>query len=272
MEIDLVLIKDREEVKTFAITTIAGDTAILKVYKTIDVDLPGVIAGGNITFTFDSSVNSELGVFEYDIIISHTVGPDTFPQRGNITYLTAEDFTTQIPTLIKAESLGINVDSSFETQSIMYWKYYLQPQFNILDTDVLLDSTWPILVRFLIAKLVVHDYIVGLMKGSVAASFGSTSETGETTITPGSLKKLETGPANAEWYNGNESLTKLLQIGGSGKSAFDQLRIDICQLAHRVRALIPMCGPLNTTTIIPIKGAAPCSPNLNDLLTKYYSE
>lgn len=278
MEIDFALIHNRVMVKTFAITNkdgslhnMTGSTVIMRVYKTAPVDLPAVIGGlsmSELTFTFNSPVNDTIGDFEYEIFETPSGGPPIKDLgRGNITWLSATDFTTQVYTLIDGEALpfGITVDPNFRTQSVTYWKLYLQPQFNILDADIEDDSKWPTLVRFLIAKLVLHDFIVGTFKGALISSFGTTSSS----ASPGFLKKLETGPSNAEWHDGGDSLAQLLKVGGDGQSAFDKMKVDIVNLAHRVRAHIPMVGHLDYSPMIPLK-AEGCYVDIETIVLEYY--
>lgn len=257
MEIDFILQQGVDEAKAFTYTeSLAGSTITLTVYKTVPVVLNGVISGaGNniVTFVFDNAVNLDLGVFEYKIVSNPPSGLDVELTRGNITYLPSTNFTFQIPTLIQGESLGLIVDPNFQTQQIMYWKLYLQPQFNILDEDVEFDTSWPILARFLIAKLVVHSYIVALIKGALAGSFGSSTSEGETTTELGQLKKMKTGPSEAEWYNGGTVLSDITKVGANGASTFDQLSSDICALALRLSVMLPMCGAWKGEPVVPIK-------------------
>lgn len=272
MEIDFVLQQNIVEAKAFTYdTSLAGTTVKLTVFKPVPVDLPGVISGvGNniVTFLFDNTVNADLGVFEYKVIQDPASGPDLELTRGNISYLPANNFTFQIHTLIQGESLGLTVDPNFETQSIAYWKLYLQPQFEIADADVQLDTAWPVLARFLIAKLVIHSYIVSLIKGSISSSFGSSTEEGETVVEMGQIKKMKTGPSEAEWYDGNKALTSITTTGATGKSTFDQLAEDICSLAERLHSYIPMCGQPANIPIVPIKGTPQCV-DINTLILTY---
>jgi hypothetical protein len=223
-------------------------------------ELPGVIAGidvNEITITFGSTVNSVVGLWEYEMIaVPNVSGPDVLLGRGNLSFSPATGFTTQIQTLIRVGSLGIPMNEDWTTQNILYWKLYLQPQFELEDTEIYDDANWPPLSRFLIAKLVVHDWITHLMQTNLASSFGTTEEGVTTTTGSGGLKKLTTGPSSAEWYDTNESLTKVLTKGSSGTSAFDQLSRGVCDLAHRLRAYIPMCGLPSAPTILPVRSDA----------------
>lgn len=281
MEIDFALIQNRLTSKTFAITNKDGSnhnmstsTVKMTVQKDLGpVDLVGVISGtdsSEVTFEFGPSVNADLGEFEYEIIEDPTTGADVSLGRGSIIWLTSTDFSTQIYTLIEGESkpFGITIDDNYRTQSVTYWKLYLQPGFNIPDEDLELDSAWPTLVRFLIAKLVVHSWLAGLLRGSLSGSFGAGAGS------PGPLKKLETGPSNAEWHDGVKSLAELLKTGPDGKNAIDKLSADVCGLARRVQVSLPMCPPYNQV-VLPIKGERPCrpfDPYSDVILLEYYGE
>lgn len=265
MEIDFQLLQGREITKTFTIDhSLENSTVILRVYKETPVDLAGTISGdGNelVTFTFGSSVNSELGVFEYEVLETPSGGEITRVANGNIIYTAVQGFTNQVESLVDGEAIGgFSVEPNYKNQSILYWKYYLQPQFAIPDDEVESDNAWPLLVKYLIAKLVVHDYIVSLLKANLANSFSqvTNTQTGQVTAAAGPLKALETGPSKAEWHNSVEALRSLLSVNASGKSSFDQLRGDICHLAERVRAHIPLCGPFKTRPIVPLVGKPDC--------------
>jgi hypothetical protein len=150
--------------------------------------------------------------------------------------------------------MGLTMDNAFQTQSIQYWQLYLQPGFEIPDGLVFLDSAWPILGRFLIAKLVVHSYITKLLQNFVGGALATSSSSGSG---DGALKKLETGPSNAEFYNPADSLEVIMKAGTGGASPFDQLTKDICQLAQRVKIYLPICGQINQV-VVPVLGKKPC--------------
>lgn len=281
MEIDFALIQNRLTSKKFAINNkdgtphgMSGSTVTMTVYKeTGDIAIVGIISGtdsNEVSFEFGPTINTELGTFEYEIIEDPATGEDLSIGRGNIIWLTSTQFTTQIFTLIEGESkpFGITVDDNYRTQSVLYWKLYLQGGFNIDDEDVELDSVWPTLVRFLIAKLVVHSWLTGLLRGSLMGGFAAGDGA------PGPLKKLETGPSNAEWHDGATSLANLLKVGPDGLNAMDRLSSDICSLARRVAVYLPMC-PVVPVVVLPIKGMRPCrafDAQTDVILFDYYGE
>ena len=262
---------------------LTGYTVVFRVYKEAgDADVTGVISGDDnniVTFELDATVNADLGLFEYRIIGNLPEDPLADPPveavvdlelgKGNLYFLPVEGFTTQIPTLIDNESMGLVIPENYETQQILYWKAYLAPAFYIPDELAMDETQWPLLGRFLIAKLVVYDFLVQQMKLSLSTSFGTSSGT-TTTTSAGGLKSLQEGPSKAEWYNSSETITNVLKTGANGLSPFDQLRQDICTLAARVKVSLPLCAALPIPTIIPLKASCRrcrCIPNTNSILT-----
>ena len=76
----------------------------------------------------------------------------------------------------------------------------------------------------------------------------------------GQLKRLETGPSVAEWYDSSEFWSNIFKTssrgslakGGNDGSIIGQLKMDICMYAGRVGVNLSMCPPRNITQI-PIK-------------------
>lgn len=258
-EKDFNLVKGRDSTVVFQVFkedgvtphVMTGSTVVIRVYKTVPVDLPATIGGasGNqLTVEFGNTVNSATGTFEWEAIQTPAVGDLLYPIRGNVTFDEATNFTTQIPVLIDTEAMGLVIDPNYKTQAIVYWKYFLQEAFDISDELLLTDAAWPVLARFLIAKLVIHDYIVNQIRGSITGTFTSSSSASG----KGQLKALEVGPSKAEWYNNADTLKNLLKTGAGGASAFDQFKADICALAGKLRVYLPLCGEV-TVPVVPGK-------------------
>lgn len=284
-EIDLVLVKDDTVERTFVATflengdpqDLTGYTVKMIVYKDPEVELPGVIGGvdnNEMTFEFDSTVNNEIGMYEYEIIATPTgLGDTILLGRGNITFSSNTGFTTQIQTIVEKEAKGIALDQDWINQSIIYWKLYLQDAFDIPDSTIHDDSAWPPLSRFLIGLLVVHDYIAHLMEVTIASSFSSTNADGTIVAGSGAMKKLTTGPSSVEWYDSGESLAKMSAKGANGQSAFDAMGQRICGLAGKLQVYLIMCDVPNYV-ILPERGRLRhrCYPPAVTLLRCTYHE
>lgn len=237
---------------------LSGFPVLMRVYLDPPVDLLGTVSGADdniVTFLLDSSVNSVAKLYEYRVITSDADTTEIELVKGNIYYLPVEGFTTQIPTLIANESLGLTIPINFQTQSILYWKYYLAPALNLLLPEQIEDEAyWPMLYKFLIAKLVVHDFLVQQMKLSLSNGFTISGSGVTASASSGSLKSLQEGPSKAEFYDVNSILTELLKKNSNGSSSFDELRSDICTLAQRLTIWLPLCPRDPNLPILPLKG------------------
>lgn len=156
--------------------------------------------------------------------------------------------------------LPMYTDMDCMANAIKKWQLMLQisPEPAIADADVFDETKWPTLFNALITSLVVYELLlelfnqyslIGASNSLNASSSSSSSSTTNTNSTRGSLKKLETGPSNAEWYNptdGNtvDSGSKLLAAYFRGGDGFiDQYKAQICMLANRLSIAIPeICG------------------------------
>lgn len=276
MEIDFSLIQGRDTIKTFTINNpdgspfdMFGKTIKCRVYKTLEVDLVGVVSGtlnNKVAFNFNNTVNTDLGVFEYEFYEDTAI--DEFFGRGNITWVTATDFTTQILTLVGVEAGALVIPSDYVTQSILYWKLFLQAHFGISDEDLPNDAAWPVLVRFLIAKLVVWSYVnTQIMTGTLAGVSGMDGN-GDFGI-----KKIVTGPTETEYFDQLKTISDMMKPNASGQSGFSLLQNDLCLLAGKLRVSLPqICGFLSEAPVTPLKADRLCSPFTLKLLNVYYQE
>lgn len=153
---------------------------------------------------------------------------------------------------------------------IQNYQLYLQPlveiPYPVSIEDTHNEKAWPGLANMLIAQLVTMDIITqGANQFITAAMTGATSiidnGSGEETGTgEQQIKSIETGPTKTEWYEDSSAVTNSEMIKNIGEAysnavraggALDQLRILTCQQAARIRVYLPMCGPLDHTTIPP---------------------
>lgn len=152
---------------------------------------------------------------------------------------------------------------------IRKWQLYLQPlveiPYKVSVEDTYNEFKWPGLVNHLIAQLVAYDIIIQAANQFIVSSTtidlgNGEEEGGENTNKGQQLKSVETGPAKTEWYedknnvNASESAANIsTAINNATKAggALDQLKLNTCQLAKRVRIFLPMCGELVYNPIIP---------------------
>lgn len=160
-----------------------------------------------------------------------------------------------------------------QNNRVRYWRHYLQTLIdpNILDADLDDESKWPFLVNVLMAKLVIYDCILLEYKNLAVTATGSSGDVDDPSPGTGPVKKIETGPTNAEWYDGSDVLSNMFKPNTQGQTTMDGLQQDLCMLAKRVRIYLPICGKLNEGPIIPIKAEMdPLEGNtVHDILNRY---
>jgi PKD repeat protein len=183
------------------------------------------------------------------------IPPQTAPsQMFNLKYLVELYMPTQLIGLLQ-------YDNRIET-FVSKWQSYLQPL--VINPEVSEQDTYnPIsyhpLVNNLISKLVVIDIILAGASafiirvnemGQDDPSGGSGSST-TTTIIPGTIKSIETGPTKVERYE-NKDINSLSERSNNLSKAFQSLVKDgnlinnlkeaCCQEAKRLSIYLPMCG------------------------------
>ena len=172
---------------------------------------------------------------------------------------TANSLLVPIIEQVKCKLPGYNDDLCL-LNTIRKWQLSLQeaPTPAIADADVFDETKWPPLFNALIASLVVYELLIELLNqyavtgAALALQNGSSSSSSSSSSSISAepvLKKLETGPSNAEWFNpldknNTESGSKLLAAyfkkdGG----LMAEYKNQICILANRLDTYIPeICG------------------------------
>ncbi|HRQ50987.1 MAG TPA: PKD domain-containing protein [Agriterribacter sp.] len=154
---------------------------------------------------------------------------------------------------------GMVIDPIALDQAIKKWQIYLQPKvsipYEVSEADTFNQSAWPPLASSLITQLVIYDQLIEAAGKSVVANSLTGSEGGSGGS--GTIKKIESGPSVAEWYNSADFWKNL--FGGSGQTGFFALFAQqICMLASRQNIYIPeICGK-RITTIFPKVFKKPC--------------
>jgi hypothetical protein len=285
-EVDFTLYKDLAKTKIFTFTDKAGVAidlssltnitlrASLDGFITTPINIVGAVSGaGNnvVTFIFAVGDTADVGYFEYLILKDYNLSTEDVLSGGNITVAVKEGFSTTLNTIINTETpAGLTITEDQKNTRIRYWRLYLQTAVTptIADADLEDETAWDDLVNYLIAKLVIYDSLVLESKKAMISASGG----GEGTMNGGgSLKKLETGPSNAEWWDSSELLFKMFKPDVNGNTPFDGLKQDLCQLSARVRVYLPICGQLSHNPIIPIKAGRPIDPDAIEILTNFSS-
>lgn len=170
-----------------------------------------------------------------------------------VSALNAPDLTLPFQTILDNEiPIGLIVSSTFQTIVARKWRALLLSKSNVAlvdATELDPDTGWPLLYKYLIAKLVVYDYMLKVVKGTTGGD---------------GVKRIETGPSNVEFFDP----FAMLKLYG-GPDAVGALKSDICELASNLGLYLLLCGP-RKVPVIPKKQGLPCPPNLLNLLSRYY--
>lgn len=138
---------------------------------------------------------------------------------------------------------NLTVDTLLVESYKKEYQLYLQPLLNpaIVDADVFNESAWPPLANLLVAELVSYRLIADEVNRLTLALTNTASNT--STQSQGALKKLVTGPSEAEWYNTTESTTQFLSSTFRQGSSFESNTVGmICTLAKRLDISLDICG------------------------------
>lgn len=122
---------------------------------------------------------------------------------------------------------------------------------NITDGNTFVEAAWPELANMLIAELVCYSIIMASLRTAMA----NVSSNGTSTENPGqadsAIKHIVEGPAEVEWFDPAKSQSDAAKAffskTGSGTSAFDEIKISICQKASRLNIGLYICKDLAKT-------------------------
>lgn len=196
-------------------------------------------------------------VGQYPIQLSATNADGTSTLINSIIVLDTPGLNLSILSLIKfSVPPGFELEEMLMEQEIKKWQLYLQPTLDpkILDADVFDESKWPPLANILISKLVIYDLILRAASLSITAANVQNNTGGAGGTVKGAVKKIETGPSNAEWYDGNDFWMNVMGDGG----IFQMLINEICMYASRLRISLPMCPKGRTTHIFGVSATIGC--------------
>ena len=126
---------------------------------------------------------------------------------------------------------------------IKYWQFFLSPMQPSI-TDIFNETQWPDEYNVLIAKLIIRDYILQAGRSFILNLSGSTGTTTK------QVKRIETGPSNAEWYDMSSYWSNILKNGDMG--LLPLLTEDVCMWADSLGIQFPFC-PLRPPIILPFQ-------------------
>ena len=168
------------------------------------------------------------------------------------------------------ESLKDAVQPIHLNSTILKWQNYIFPHVvPSLHRDLAhLELHWPTLYNELVLELVIIDifdnqirqYLLGIMTELGQAGSGGSSGSSQS---GGGLKKVVTGPAEAEWYDvtsaqfqsASSNFTAISRPGG----LIDQAKATACALAGYLRIPLEICQRLSKP-ILPFKIAKHVTP------------
>jgi hypothetical protein len=137
-------------------------------------------------------------------------------------------------------------DSSVLSDYLTKWKLFIAP---LLDPEIPIDlifddSSWPLLAAELLVSLVIYEVLDISIKAYLLSAVGSTtSSTGSTGI----VKKVVTGPTEAEFFSPKETMSEVIKPGG----LFYITKDTVCMLASRLNITLYICPDLNRPVIAP---------------------
>jgi len=248
-EIDFPLYLGKNQSKMFGFTNdddtiynMTGSTVKLYLYLTsTPLEISGAITllTGKVVFNFLSTDLVIEGKYEYRIEETKLDSSKIPLIQGNILLKSYIPFSETIEAYLATElPANITLTENYRVQRITYWKRFLMGAFGVVEGNINIDSSWTVMQNALIAKLVAYDALMLAAKGSLLHFFGGdyTQESGQ----GGPISKIETGPANVEFFSTGQILEQLMKAGPQG-SALDTLSSDICGLAQFLKVKLPMC-------------------------------
>jgi len=131
------------------------------------------------------------------------------------------------------------------------WQNLLYEGLNITPTSITTEADWPYLGNLLISYLVVRDLVYkSLNVTALSASQGS----GATGLA-GGIKKIETGPVNAERHDGGVSMAKLYESLFNKEGLWEELQLQICGIASKLNIHVTGCKEIVNIPIKVIRGS-----------------
>lgn len=199
------------------------------------------------------------GKFKVSLVATNTDGSSTFEYEILVSLNATLNQTVE--TMVReALPSGLTIPAIELTQSVRRWQMYLQPKiympFEVLPADTFKQEKYPGLANVLISKLIVYEQLIEQASKTMISTL--TSDGGASTS--GTIKKIESGPSVAEWYNTSETW-KTIFAGKTDTGFFGSMLQDVCIFAGRQNISIPeLCGRRKTTVLFGVSYLACPSP------------
>lgn len=149
------------------------------------------------------------------------------------------------------------------SQAVARWQLYLRPKVHIpyavAEADMFDQSKWPSLANILISKLIIWELFLSASKKTIITSSGgsSTSSTSSSSggVT-GAIKRIESGPSIAEWFNPASTVSQTIKNSNSAANGAQSgnggiMTQDLCLFAKRIQITLPDICPKKIRTILP---------------------
>ena len=157
---------------------------------------------------------------------------------------------------------GVEIPLSNKVSLIRKWQEFISILVDreISDANIYNEYYYSALENELITLCVVLDLILNGANQWLLSNQGDGSSVSGT-----QLKKIVTGPSEAEYFNQSEDWLNIMKPGG----IYQQLQARCCHLAARLRISLPFCPALKFSPIIPSKQRIdyPGTPSESDILT-----
>jgi len=183
---------------------------------------------------------SSAGIYFISLKASNEDGGDTC---SVILTLNADsyDVSLSLKTIVQNKiPVSVYDDTTFNYYAKI-WQNYLKPQTDpeLEDSQVYDETKWGILFNALIAELVVYEFIK--QEFTKFAASGNIANSDNDTNGLNTVKKLEVGPSNAEWYNTADSRNQLFKTLFGNPAAISRFETSICTMANRLGVILPFC-------------------------------
>lgn len=168
--------------------------------------------------------------------------------------VTTEGVILTIPEMVLIKLPGaLAVDPNTLNNYITIEQDFIAPLLNTpLDAiDFYKENKWPLLGNVLVAELVAYKITTDQINQLILA-LAQTSSSASTTTAQAGIKRIVTGPSEAEWFNNAELVAAFLKTSFAGGSIFSTLALaSICSLAARLRISHPLCKRVIKLTTLP---------------------
>lgn len=118
------------------------------------------------------------GVYWVVLTVENADGSDTVVSQILLSLVPGLDKTIAQMVLCEIPA-GVYIDTTCFEENIKKWQLFLQPLTSpkISDVDVFNEVKWPSLVRVLISKLIIYEYLEAIIKQNVISLNGITQQT-----------------------------------------------------------------------------------------------